>query len=41
VKPERVEIEGSRLAGTIDLASYAAEVRSALMDALQKTIASL
>jgi hypothetical protein len=40
LKPERVEIEGSRLAGTIDLTSYAAEERSALMDALRKTVAS-
>jgi hypothetical protein len=39
-KPERVEIEGSRLAGTIDLTSYTAEERSALMDALLKTVAS-
>jgi hypothetical protein len=40
LKPERVEIEGSRLAGTIDLTSYTTEERSALMDALRKTIAS-
>jgi hypothetical protein len=40
VKPERVEIEGSRLAGTIDLTSYTTDERSALMDALRKTIAS-
>jgi hypothetical protein len=40
LKPERVEIEGSRLAGTIDLTSYTTDERSALMDALRKTIAS-
>lgn len=40
VKPERVEIEGSRLAGTIDLTSYTAEERSSLMDALRKTVAA-
>ena len=40
VKPERVEIEGSRLAGTIDLTYYTAEERSALMDALRKIVAS-
>ena len=40
LKPERVEIEGSRLAGTIDLTFYTAEERSDLMDALRKTIAS-
>ena len=40
LKPERVEIEGSRLAGTIDLTNYTAEERSALMDALRKTVAS-
>jgi hypothetical protein len=40
VKPERVEIEGSRLAGTIDLTSYTAEERSSLMNALRKTVAA-
>jgi hypothetical protein len=40
LKPERVEIEGSRLGGTIDLTSYTADERSALMDALRKTVAS-
>jgi hypothetical protein len=40
LKPERVEIEGSRLAGTIDLTEYTAEERSALMDALRKVVAS-
>jgi hypothetical protein len=40
LKPARVEIDGSRLAGTIDLTSYTAEERSALMDALRKTVAS-
>jgi hypothetical protein len=39
VKPEQVETEGSRLAGTIDLTSYTAEERSSLMDALRKTVA--
>jgi hypothetical protein len=38
LKPERVEIEGSRLAGTIDL-TYTADERSSLMDALRKTVA--
>ncbi len=33
-KPERVEIAGSRLDGTINLTSYTAEERAALMDAL-------
>jgi hypothetical protein len=37
-KPEKVEIEGSRLAGTIDL-TYTADERSSLMDALRKTVA--
>jgi len=37
-KPERVEIAGSRLAGTIDLTSYSAEERAALMDALREII---
>lgn len=40
LKPERVEIKGSRLAGTIDLTYYTAEERSALMDALRKIVAS-
>jgi hypothetical protein len=40
LKPERVEIEGSRLAGTIDLTYFTAEERLALVDALRKTIAS-
>lgn len=39
VKPERAEIVGSRLAGTIDLTSYGAEERAALMDALREVIA--
>jgi hypothetical protein len=37
-KPERVEIAGSRLGGTIDLTSYSAEERAALMDALLEII---
>jgi hypothetical protein len=37
-KPERVEIAGSRLDGTINLTSYSAEERAALMDALQEII---
>ena len=34
-KPKRVEITGSRLAGTIDLTGYSAEERRALMETLQ------
>ncbi len=37
-KPERVEIAGSRLGGMIDLTSYTAEERAALMDALRETV---
>jgi hypothetical protein len=37
-KPERVEIAGSRLGGTINLTSYSAEERAALMDALLQII---
>ena len=37
-KPERVEIAGSRLDGTINLTSYSAEERAALMDALREII---
>jgi hypothetical protein len=37
-KPERVEIAGSRLGGTINLTSYSAEERVALMDALREII---
>jgi hypothetical protein len=37
-KPERVEIAGSRLGGTINLTSYSAEERAALMDALREII---
>jgi hypothetical protein len=33
-KPERIEIVGSRLGGTIDLTPYTAEERAALMEAL-------
>jgi hypothetical protein len=40
LKTERVEIEGSRLAGIIDLTYYSAEERSALVGALQKIVAS-
>ena len=39
LKPERVEIEGSRVAGSINLADYTAEERSALMDALREIVA--
>jgi hypothetical protein len=39
LKPERAEIAGSRLAGTINLTSYSAEERTALMDALREIIA--
>jgi len=38
-RPERAEVVGSRLAGTIDLTSYSAEERAALMDALREVIA--
>lgn len=37
-KPERVEITGSRLGGTINLTPYTAEERAALMDALLELI---
>lgn len=37
-KPERVEIAGSRLGGTINLTYYTAEERAALMDALREII---
>lgn len=37
-KPERVEITGSRLGGTINLTSYTAEERAALMAALLEII---
>ena len=37
-QPERVEIAGSRLGGTINLTSYSAEERAALMDALLEII---
>lgn len=37
-KPERVEIAGSRLGGTINLTSYSADERATLMDALQEII---
>jgi hypothetical protein len=36
--PERVEIAGSRLGGTINLTSYTTEERAALMDALREII---
>ena len=39
LKPERAEIVGSRLAGTINLTSYSAEEREALMDALREILA--
>lgn len=38
-KPERVEIAGSRLGGTINLTDYTAEERAALMDALREVVA--
>jgi hypothetical protein len=38
-KPERVEIVGSRLAGTINLTDHSAEEQSALMDALREIVA--
>jgi hypothetical protein len=37
-KPERVEIVGSRLDGTINLTHYSAEEREALMDALREIV---
>src|SRR5439155_4965562 len=37
-KPERVEIAGSRLAGTINLTDYTAEERAGLMDALREIV---
>ena len=37
-KPERVEIVGSRLDGTINLTHYSAEERTALMDALREIV---
>jgi hypothetical protein len=36
--PERVEIVGSRLGGTINLTYYSAEEKSALMDALREIV---
>jgi len=39
LKPERVEIAGSRLAGMINLTDYTAEEQAALMDALRKIVA--
>jgi hypothetical protein len=38
-KPERVEISGSRLHGTINLTDYTAEERATFMDALRQVIA--
>jgi hypothetical protein len=38
-KPERVEIAGSRLGGTINLTHYTAEERAALIDALREVVA--
>jgi hypothetical protein len=35
-KPERAEIVGSRIDGTINLASYGSDERAALMDALRE-----
>ena len=37
-KPERVEIAGSRLGGMINLTTYTAEERAALMEALRETV---
>ena len=37
--PERVEVAGSRLGGTIDLTHYAVEERAALMAALRGVVA--
>jgi hypothetical protein len=37
-KPERVEIDGSRLGGVINLTNYTAEERAALMDALREIV---
>jgi hypothetical protein len=39
LKPERAEIAGSRLAGTIDLTYYSADERAELMDALRGIVA--
>jgi hypothetical protein len=38
LKPERVEIEGSRLAGIINLTYYTAEEQAQLMEALRKIV---
>ncbi len=38
LKPERVEIAGSRLDGIINLTYYTAEERAALMDALREVV---
>lgn len=40
LKPEGVEIAGSRLAGMIDLTHYTAEEREALMGALREIVAA-
>jgi len=40
-RTERVEIVGSRLAGTIDLEDYTDEERDALMDALREIVAPM
>jgi hypothetical protein len=39
LKPERAEIAGSRLAGTINLTSYSSDERAELMDALRGIVA--
>lgn len=39
LKPERLEIEGSRVAGSINLTGYTAAEGSALMDALREIVA--
>ena len=38
-RPERVEIAGSRLGGTINLTHYTSEERAALMDGLREVVA--
>ena len=40
-KPERVEIAGSRLGGTIDLTVYTPEERTALIDALRGLVGGI
>jgi hypothetical protein len=40
LRPEGVQIGGSRLAGTIDLTGYGTDERSALMEALREIVAA-